>query len=111
MYTLQNPANSGGANYTIDNLLFPTGSTYLDSDGFNYELTSYTGPAGGIFGNIWGTAPTITPSSRRETEAPIQTGGDHLALTYVPEGGVPSLYLLLAGAVCFGGLRGSPRRL
>jgi hypothetical protein len=55
-WTLQNPPNSGGANYTADNLLFIGGDPVLDGDGFNFELTSYVGPAGGIAGNIWGNS-------------------------------------------------------
>jgi hypothetical protein len=56
-YTFQNPPNSGGANLTIDNLLFPDANPQLDDDGFAFELTSYSGPAGGIFGEIWGNGP------------------------------------------------------
>jgi PEP-CTERM motif len=53
-WTWENPANSGGANYTADNVFFPGGDPQLDGDGFNFELTSYIGPDGGIPGNIWG---------------------------------------------------------
>ena len=53
-WTYAEPPNSGGADYTADNLLFPGSNPQLDGDGFNFDLTSYTGPAGGIPGNIWG---------------------------------------------------------
>ena len=57
VWTIQNPPNSGGANLTADNLFFPSQDPQLDDDGFNYELTSYSGPAGGIYGELWGNGP------------------------------------------------------
>ena len=85
--------------------LFPTGSTYLDSDkGSTTRLTSYTGPEPAALTSVISgvTAPTITPSSRRETEAPqVQPWREIISsLTYVPEGGVA----LAVFAACWRGL-------
>jgi hypothetical protein len=57
VWTEANPPNSGGADYIADNLFFPGQNPQLDDDGFNFELTSYAGPAGGIWGNLWGNGP------------------------------------------------------
>ena len=103
-FTLQGPPNSDGVNYTIDNLFFPSGSTLLTSDGFNFELTSYTGPPGGIYGNIWGNSPNNYAIVSQGPEGIYSTGGGNLEATDVPEGGATLLYLLLAGAGCFGAI-------
>jgi len=57
VYTFENPPNSGGANLTIDNLLYPGSGMQLTDNGFAFELTNYTGPAGGIWGEIWANGP------------------------------------------------------
>jgi len=105
-WVLANPPNSGGADYIADNLFFPGGNPQLDDDGFNFDLTSYKGPSGFIPGNIWGNGPdnyTILEGAYN-----IYSNGSFSA-TPAPEGGASLLYLLLAGAACFGAMILTPR--
>jgi hypothetical protein len=104
LYTIQDPPNSGGANLTADNLLYLNGNPQLDGNGFNFELTSYVGHPGGIYGAIWGNGPGNY--SIFEGDYNIYTGGGNFS---APEGGASLLYLLIAGAACFGGIIFSSR--
>ena len=87
---------SGGANLTADNLLFPSQDPQLDDNGFNFELTNYIGPAGGIYGEIWGNGPGNYSLFEGDYNI-YSSGGYNATATPTPE--PSSLFLLGTGLI------------
>ena len=102
VYTYQNPPNSGGANFTIDNVFSPNSNPQLDGYGLLFTVDNI--PVS-IANSLYGGPPI--PNSYVIFEGNWLYVG--VSPTFVPEGGASLLYLLIGGGVCFGAMTLVPR--
>jgi len=90
----------GGTYITYDDLLFPGSNPQLDGNGLLFDLN---GVAINIFGN-GDNQYGIFEGNWAYAVALYGGGGPYFNAVSAPEGGASLLYLLVAGAFCFGSM-------
>jgi len=104
-YTYTNLPNNGGTYLTIDNLLTPGANPQLDDNGIAFLVGSTAANEQQVA--IWANGPsqyTVFVGNWLYGPNVYGGGGEYFNAVNVPEGGTALLYLLFAGAGCFGAI-------